>query len=212
MVCNQSPTFQRISVSPRLPANRAQGSAGPLTPFRPTHRGGRSTHGPTTVRAASRLSKRPCRLRRASRPRERISIARVARGQAPRQVVSELGTTAGKRLEAGAGRVEAPSTDRAAQEDEWRARQGARRWRFRDRGRDRPPIRYDTSPNRNYEDYDLQSSILRYLGGHTVRQSRTVRRHFCGQFWRCYCPPVADSEEPSLRTFLEVLLSASRGQ
>ena len=88
--CNpiQSNLPADLCVPPRLPADRAQGSAGSLTPFRPTHRGGRSTHGPTTVRAASRLSKRPCRLSRATRPRERISIARVARGQRPRQSMS----------------------------------------------------------------------------------------------------------------------------
>ena len=111
--CNHTvPSIQlsRVSVSPRLPANRAQGSAGPDTPFRPTHRGGRSANGPTTVRAALRLHERPCRLRRANCPRERISIARGARGQRPRQVVSELGTTAGKRLEAGAGEWRPPST------------------------------------------------------------------------------------------------------
>lgn len=88
--CNHTIPFHpfqlsRVSVSPHLPANRVQGSAGPDTPFRLTHRSDRSANGPTTVRAALWPNERPCRLRRANRPRERISIARGARGRRPRQ-------------------------------------------------------------------------------------------------------------------------------
>ena len=92
-----------------LPADRAQGNAGPKPPFRVTHCGGRSANGPTTsAPRRGRSSAMPI----TPRPiwRDRGSIARGARGTTTRQVVSELGTTAGKRLEAGAGRVEAPST------------------------------------------------------------------------------------------------------
>ena len=92
-----------------LPADRAQGNAGPKPPFRVTHCGGRSANGPTT--SAPRRG-RSSAVPITPRPiwRVRGSIARGARGTTTRQVVSELGTTAGKRLEAGAGKVEAPST------------------------------------------------------------------------------------------------------
>ena len=136
-----------------LPANRAQGNAGPNAPFRPTHRGGRSAIGPTTVRDATQLSKRPCQLRQAASLREHRPIARVARGQRHHRVVSELGTTAGKRLEEGAGRVEAQTTGQHRPSNEWRASGGAHRWRFRDRGRVAPANRSHTS----------WASNLRYL-------------------------------------------------
>ena len=79
VICNLSNFPEALSRLACL-RHRAQGSAGPLASFRPTHRGGRSTHGPTTVRAALRPNKRPCRLSRASCPRDRRSIARGARG------------------------------------------------------------------------------------------------------------------------------------
>ena len=118
-----------------LPADRAQGNAGPKPPFRVTHCGGRSANGPTT--SAPRRG-RSSAVPITPRPiwRDRGSIARGARGTTTRQVVSELGTTAGKRLEAGAGKVEAPSTGQHRPRScEGRQRGGATQGRFWNIGR-----------------------------------------------------------------------------
>ena len=91
-----------------LPATREQSNAGPDSPFRLTHRGGRSNKGPTT--SAPRRERTSNVLIEPSHQLEGSPIHRTGRARKrPRQVVSELDTTAGKRLEAGAGRVEAPS-------------------------------------------------------------------------------------------------------
>ena len=153
-------------------------STGPNASFRPTHHGGRSAHGPTTVRAATRLSKRPCRLSPAIRRRGLRPIARVTRGQHYHKVVSEHGTTAGKRLEEGTGRVEARSTEQRRPGGKQRASGGAPELEVSgpQKGRaERRPfcLRYE---HRTYGTDD--SSILRLLGGPTVRQTRTVSKFF----------------------------------
>ena len=90
-----------------LPATREQSNAGPDSPFRLTHRGGRSNKGPTT--SAPRCDRTSNVLIEPSHQLEGSTIHCTGRARKrPRQVVSELDTTAGKRLEAGAGRVEAP--------------------------------------------------------------------------------------------------------
>ena len=86
-----------------LPANRAQSNAGPKHPSDQ-----RTTAEPFRlrahhVRAASPSNKRRADYARRDRLRDRRSIARDAGRKTTQQVVSECGTTAGKRLEAGAG-------------------------------------------------------------------------------------------------------------
>ena len=92
-----------------LPATRAQSNAGPDSPFRLTHRGGCSNQGPTT--SAPRRERTSNVLIEPSHQLEGSPIHRTGCARKrPRQVISELGTTTGKRLEEGAGRVEALST------------------------------------------------------------------------------------------------------
>ena len=92
-----------------LPADRTQGNAGPNSPFRVTHRGGRSVNGSTT--SAPRRASSSDRADYAQSHLEGSWIHRTGRTwRTTHQVVSEQGTTTGKRLEEGAGRVEAPST------------------------------------------------------------------------------------------------------
>ena len=118
-----------------LPATRAQSNAGPDSPFRLTHRGGRSNQGPTT--SAPRRERTSNVLIEPSHQLEGSPIHRTGRARKrPRQVVSELDTTAGKRLEAGAGRVEAPSKGQHRPRSCEGRQGGRRRWgRFWNIGR-----------------------------------------------------------------------------
>ena len=118
-----------------LPATRAQSNAGPDSPFRLTHRGGRSNQGPTT--SAPRRERPSNVLIEPSHQLEGSPIHRTGRARKrPRQVVSELDTTAGKRLEAGAGRVEAPSKGQHRPRSCEGRQGGRRRWgRFWNIGR-----------------------------------------------------------------------------
>ena len=135
VICNLQ--LSSGSVSPRLPAApRARQRRPPCTlptdaPWRPVHT--RAHHRPRRVAAEQATVPTTPGIAPEGSPIHRTGRARTR----PRQVVSEPNTTAGKRLEAGAGEWRRHRPSRAAQEDERRARQGARCWRIEDRGRDR---------------------------------------------------------------------------